>query len=173
MGGKANQENERLLAVAYYARVTAGVGTIFSNIAGVSVSSTTAALWLSRINIYIAVVTGASTYAIGKLQGDAWVSWLLAQPFRIALVKDADKNAFLGKAEDAINAVTPVVKNALGTYGTAAAGESGVSTPAPKPSTPNIYAVPESQVLKTNTKTPFRNEAEMMSKLADVLSEMK
>lgn len=114
-----------------------------------------------------------STFAIGKLKGDAWVNWLLAQPFRVATVKDVDKNAFIGKAEDAINEAVAVGMSALGSYGTAAAGESGTHMQATKPAPTSLYAIPESQVLKTNTKTPFRSEAEMMNKLADVLSEMK
>ncbi len=170
-GRTAYNEDERLLAVAYYARVGTGGGTIATTLIDLALTGTTAEFWLSRINIYLAIVTAVSTFAIGKLKGDAWVNWLLAQPFGVATVKDADKNAFIGKTEDTTDAVVPLVKSALSSYTTAAAAESGVYQLTPAPPPPPV--IPESQILKTNTKMPFRSEAEMMSKLADVLSEMK
>lgn len=41
---------------------------------------------------------------------EAWVKWLLAQPFRYAKVRDADKNAFMGNVEDRFNAAWLEIK---------------------------------------------------------------
>ena len=86
-------------------------------------------------------------------------------------VKDADKNAFIGKAEDMVNATVSTARNALGHAETPADSGKASNATAPRPASTQLYAVPESQVMKTNTKMPFRNETEMMKKLADALEE--
>lgn len=162
-----------LLWVAYVVRVTSGVGTIGGAIAGVFAGEAAIAL-VKRINVYLAVATAAATVAIGKLQGEAWVNWLLAQPFRVDKVRDADKNAFMAGIEDKVNAAMPTVKDALGHLGSMAAGMNGVAVPPPAKPAPSYPAsAPESQVPKANRKTPFKSEAEMMGKLSDALSAVK
>ena len=67
-----------------------------------------------------------------------------------------------------------MVNDVLGHMSSAAAGMNGVSVPAPAKSVPTYPAsAPESQILKANNKTPFRSEAEMMSKLGDALSDFE
>jgi hypothetical protein len=169
----ASNEKDLLLTTAYYVRAATGVTTIGTTVAGVFAPEAVVTL-LARLNIYVTIVAAGASLVIGKLQGEAWVNWLLAQPFRVTQVRDGDKNAFIGKAEDAYNKAMPEVKDTLSRIGAVASGMSGVYVKAPPKPTPAYpSSAPESQVLKANTKAPFRIEAEMMNKLADVLSEMK
>jgi len=76
---KALEEDQRLLTVAYGARAITGASTIVAAIR--SARLLTAAMWLTRVNIGLAVATTVLTYAIAQLKGDAWANWLKAQPF--------------------------------------------------------------------------------------------
>jgi hypothetical protein len=132
---KAYSSDERLLSVAYIARAVANGGTIGAAITGAFF--TEAPLWLTRINVYLMIATGVTTFAIGQIKGEAWVSWLLAQPFRASMVKDADADPLASK------------KKFVG-----------------------LRTEEQLQQPRPNTKAPFKNEEQMMSKLQDALSEM-
>lgn len=91
----AKASGDKILFRAYSARALVGAGTIGSAIAGAF--SIEAPLWLTRLNVYLMASTGITTFAIGQIKGEAWVSWLLAQPFKAAMVKDADVDALASK----------------------------------------------------------------------------
>jgi hypothetical protein len=81
-GGKAETEQEYWLARAYFTRAATGAASIGGVIFGARY--VTAPLWLSRTNLYLAIVSVVLTIAVDALKGDAWANWLGAGPFRKA-----------------------------------------------------------------------------------------
>lgn len=86
----AKNEAETSLEYAYIGRTITGAVTIYSAVVGARY--TTAPLWLTRLNIGMAIATAALTYVVGQLKGDAWANWLKAQPFRAAQVPVIDSS---------------------------------------------------------------------------------
>lgn len=83
-GMTAGRQEEKLLAAAYAMRAATGVGAISATIVGASLAKLPTLLL--RFNMATGIATVVLTVVIGKLKGEAWTNWLLAQPFRAALI---------------------------------------------------------------------------------------
>ncbi len=83
-GDTARTERETALAWAYFGRSVVGGVAIGTTLVGARYLAPP--LWLVRTNLITLIASGALTYAIGRLKGDAWVNWLRAQPFRISKI---------------------------------------------------------------------------------------
>jgi hypothetical protein len=64
---------------AYVARTGLGAGTIGLTLYGATFE--TAPLWITRLNIYLALGTLVVSETIGRIKGKPWEQWLQRQPF--------------------------------------------------------------------------------------------